>query len=136
MGEMPEDLIQSSDTDYVMKCIRRDYISDSTVTIVLAGQCTWARRYVDWEIQASLRSGLETTPNGLLGIRLSTFSKWPERLQANMQFGESSYAGCMNYPQSLSQLQDAIEWAFQRRTTHQRHIVNSRERFINNKACF
>jgi MTH538 TIR-like domain (DUF1863) len=37
---MPEDAIDSMDTDYVMGRIRSDYIKDSTVTIVLAGRCT------------------------------------------------------------------------------------------------
>jgi len=65
--EMEESIINSTDTDYVMKRIRELYVRDSTVTIVLMGKCTWARRYVDWEIQSSLRSGDTVTPNGLLG---------------------------------------------------------------------
>jgi len=40
LGSMPEDVIDSMDTDYVMGRIRSDYIKDSTVTIVLAGRCT------------------------------------------------------------------------------------------------
>src|SRR6266851_4930923 len=84
LGSMPEDVINSTDTDYVMGRIRADYIKDSTVTIVLAGKCTWARRYVDWEIQASLRSGETITPNGLLGIKLPPFTSWPERLNSNL----------------------------------------------------
>jgi MTH538 TIR-like domain (DUF1863) len=54
----------------LMGRIRADYIKDSTVTIVLAGKCIWARRYVDWEIQASLRAGQTVSPNGLLGLKL------------------------------------------------------------------
>ncbi len=64
------DFINSTDTDYVMKCIRENYLSDSTVTIVLIGSCTHSRRYVDWEIKSSLRQGQYTTPNGLIGILL------------------------------------------------------------------
>lgn len=66
---MEQDIIDSDDTDYVMRRIRELYLKDSTVTLVLMGKCTWARRYVDWEIQASLRSGETVTPNGLLGIK-------------------------------------------------------------------
>jgi hypothetical protein len=133
LGEMPEDLIKSDDTDYVMKRIRRDYIADSTVTIVLAGYCTWARRYVDWEIQASLRSGAETTPNGLLGIKLPTFSRWPERFSANL--ATPNYAGWIDFPSSLKHLDDAIEWAFDRRSSHAKHIVNPRSRFTYDQDC-
>lgn len=137
LGEMPEDLINSNNTDYVMSCIRRDYIRDSTVTIVLAGQCTWARRYVDWEIQASLRSGATITPNGLLGIKLPTFTKFPERLENNLeQPGQAgSYAGWIDYPRTLNQLENAIEWAFERRTSHRQYIRNPRDRFGYNRQC-
>ena len=63
--EMPGDVINSNNTDYVMAKIRERFLSDSTVTIVLMGRCTWARRYVDWEIQSSLRQGVYSTPHGL-----------------------------------------------------------------------
>ena len=72
---MEQDIIDSDDTDYVMRRIRELYLGDSTVTILLIGKCTWARRYVDWEIQASLRSGETVTPNGLLGIKLPSYPK-------------------------------------------------------------
>jgi hypothetical protein len=38
-----------------LRRIRQLYLLDSTVTIVLIGKCTWARKFVDWETQASLR---------------------------------------------------------------------------------
>lgn len=137
LGEMPDDLVNSTNTDYVMSCIRRDYIRDSTVTLVLAGRCTWARRYVDWEIQASLRSGQVTTPNGLLGIKLPTFTQWPERFANNLAIPPSkkSYAGYIDYPRSTKELEDAIEWAFQRRTTCAQYINNPRERYTYNRNC-
>jgi MTH538 TIR-like domain (DUF1863) len=42
-----DDFIKSNDTGYIMDQIREKYVTDSTVTIVLNGKCTWARRYVD-----------------------------------------------------------------------------------------
>jgi hypothetical protein len=42
---MEQDIIDIDNTDYVMRRIK-----DSTVTIVLIGKCTWARRSIDWEI--------------------------------------------------------------------------------------
>jgi len=50
--QMENDIINSNNTDYVMIRIRELYLVDSTVTIVLIGKCTWARKYVDWEIQS------------------------------------------------------------------------------------
>src|SRR4051812_43267801 len=37
-----DDFIDSDDTDYVMDSIREEYLTDSSVTIVLVGRCTWA----------------------------------------------------------------------------------------------
>ena len=73
--EMSQDIIDSNDTDYVMRRIRELFLKGSSVTLILLGRCTWARRYVDWEIQASLRSGTTVTPNGLLGIKLRSYAE-------------------------------------------------------------
>ena len=85
--EMSQDIIDSTDTDYVMRRIRELFLGDSSVTIVMLGRCTWARRYVDWELQASLRHGQTVTPNGLLAIKLPSFPEgcaFPERLNDNL----------------------------------------------------
>ncbi len=134
------DIINSNDTDYVMSRIRQLYLGDSTVTIVLVGRCTWARRYVDWEIQASLRSGTTVTPNGLIGIALPSASQQPhapERLSANLEGTNYSagYARYYWYPQSKDTLAGYIEDAFTARTTRSHLIENPRERFANNKQC-
>lgn len=92
---MTEDIINSIDTDYIMSRIRQLYLQDSTVTIVMIGKCTWARRYVDWEIQASLRHGETVTPNGLLGLVLPSAGQNPippERLKMNIK-GQDATAG-------------------------------------------
>ena len=138
LGQMPDDIIDSNDTDYVMRRIRQDYIRNSTVTIVMCGKCTWARRYVDWEIQASLRAGETVTPNGLLAIKLPTFARFPDRLDQNMKSGNgegTNYAGWIDFPSSLETLQNAIEWAYLRRSSHRQYIVNPRDRFAYNKQC-
>jgi hypothetical protein len=82
-----DDFIDSTNVDYVMSQIRAKYIKDSTVTIVLLGSCTHSRRYVDWEIKASLRQGQDGLPNGLLGVLLpsaGTSAHLPERFQLNL----------------------------------------------------
>jgi len=59
-------IIGSNDADYIKQRIRTLYLRDSTVTIVIVGQCTSARRFVDWEVAASLRNTSTTARNGLL----------------------------------------------------------------------
>ena len=139
---MAQDVIDSTDTDYVMRRIRELYLEDSTVTIVLIGKCTWARRYVDWEIQASLRHGVTVTPNGLLGIKLPSYNKkyggYPPRLNKNLKQDEKQedcYAKVIDYPQRKDTLASYIEDAFQARTERAHLIVNSRERFSYNRTC-
>lgn len=138
--EMTDDIIDSTNTDYVMSQIRRRFLSDSTVTLVLLGKCTWARRYVDWEIQSSLRRGETTTPNGLLGIKLPSYAangSFPKRFNDNLR-GEGQadcYARHMPYPSSTQALVDAIERAYERRTSHAHLIVNPRDRMSYNRQC-
>lgn len=137
---MEDDIINSDDTDYVMQRIRDLYLKDSTVTIVLIGICTWARRYVDWEIQSSLRHGDKTTPNGLLGIVLPSVGKTPtapDRLAKNL-LGEKSdegYARWYWYPTTKSSLASWIDDAFNARIARCKLIDNPRDRFKNNRSC-
>lgn len=136
--EMPGDVIRSTNTDYVMSQIRKRFLADSTVTIVLLGRCTWARRYVDWELQTSLRRGEYSTPNGLLGIKLPTFTTYPPRFEQNLSSNWPAvdcYARHMDYPATTADLVAGIEGAYQRRTTHAHLINNPRDRMSNNRQC-
>jgi len=68
--------IDSEDADYVMRKIREDYLSDSTVTIFLIGtnsaEALGAKeqQYIKRELQASLYNGEGNTRNGILGVVL------------------------------------------------------------------
>lgn len=68
--------INSTDEDYIMRKIREDYLSDSTVTIVLIGQKSseyqgeYEQRFIKRELQASLYNGVGNTKNGILGVVL------------------------------------------------------------------
>ena len=131
----PEDIINSKDTDYVMSQIRRRFLADSTVTIVLIGKCTWARRFVDWEIQSSLRQPATGLPNGLLGVLLDKNSNSgtpPNRLKLNI---DSGYAQWYRYPTSSQLLSRWIDEAFNARTALATKIRNPRERFLYNRTC-
>jgi len=68
--------IDSFDEDYIMRMIRQDYLSDSTVTIFLIGQFSaenrgeYEQRFIKREMQASLFHGRGNTQNGILGVVL------------------------------------------------------------------
>ncbi len=68
--------INSDDEDYIMRKIREDYLSDSTVTIFLIGANSAEnsflenQKFIKRELQASLYHGINNTKNGILGIVL------------------------------------------------------------------
>ncbi|HPN32609.1 MAG TPA: TIR domain-containing protein [bacterium] len=138
--DMEKEIIDSKDTDYVMQRIKELYLKDSTVTIVLIGKCTWSRRFVDWEIQSSLRQGKTLTPNGLLGVKLKSYNQngYPDRLNKNLKQNDEQddcYARAINYPDNKETLQKYIDDAFNARSSRAHLIVNTRERFEYNKSC-
>lgn len=59
--------IDSEDHKYVSGRIRDNYITGSSCTVVLVGAKTWGRKYVDWEISATLDKR-----HGLIAVRLPT----------------------------------------------------------------
>ncbi|MBT3982265.1 MAG: TIR domain-containing protein [Bacteriovoracaceae bacterium] len=130
-----DDFIESTDTDYVMSQIRKKYLEDSTVTLVLLGTCTHSRRYVDWEIKSSLTQG-DSTPNGLFCILLEgTSGKLPERFQKNWNSEGTGYAQFYAQPSSSSQLSGWIEEAFSARTEKSNLISNSQDMMKYNQKC-
>jgi len=133
-----DDFINSNNTDYVMNQIRERYLKDSTVTIVLVGKCTHSRRYVDWEIKASLRQG-GYTPNGLMGIILpssGTSEYMPSRLKRNWnEDNENCYAKYWIYPDSGSTLGEWIDDAYHARTSRPHLIDNPQDMMKYNSSC-
>jgi hypothetical protein len=142
--------INSDNPEYVMGVIRRDYIGDASVTIVLIGECTHSRRYVDWEIKASLTRG-QSLPNGLLAYVLPSVRPWPnglggltrnwpcspDRFAANWNFfqQDKSYIRYYTMPESAVQLRQNIEDAFVDRTNRAHLIVNSAAMMKYNARC-
>ena len=132
------DLINSDRADYVISRIRTDYLADSTITLVLIGSCTHSRRFIDWEIKASLRQGETYTPNGLLGILLPPLASahLPPRFAANWNRQElNCYARYRPAPTSAQQLRDWLEDAYEARTSRARFISNSNEMMGYNARC-
>jgi hypothetical protein len=83
-------LVDSTDTDYVMRRIRENYITGTSCTIVLCGPQTRWRKYVDWEIKATLdkQHGLVAVklPNNIPDPITGGCNK-PDRLQDNFDSG-------------------------------------------------
>lgn len=73
-----DEAIDSEDEDYIMKKIREDYLSDSTVTIHLIGSRSnenlgyEEQKYIKRELQASLYDGKDNSRSGVLGVVLPT----------------------------------------------------------------
>ena len=81
--------IDSDDVDYVMRRIRENYITGTSCTIVLCGPLTRWRKYVDWEIKATLDKY-----HGIIGVKLPNNQPdinggvhKPDRLQDNINTG-------------------------------------------------
>lgn len=115
----------SDDVRYVMRRIREDHISGSSCTIVLVGQQTWGRKYVDWEIDATLEK-----QHGLIGVRLpsapinsSNQVTVPDRLHHNIATG---YAVWVTWDQVTSHPSNLLSFI---------EIANSKQKtLINNSA--
>lgn len=135
---MSTDIINSNNPEYVMSQIRSKYLQDSTVTIVLIGSCTHSRRYIDWEIKASLRQG-GTLPNGLIAIVLPSQnnSAWiPLRFENNWNRNhDNCYARYNAYPSNGLVLAEYIEDAYNARTSRAHLITNSQNMMSYNLKC-
>ncbi|MGW1755935.1 TIR domain-containing protein [Streptomyces mirabilis] len=134
---MPGDVIDSNDRDYIMRRVRESYLRDSTVTIAMVGKCTWARRYVDWEIASTLRNDARNRRSGLMGIILPSAANSPTaplRLDDNLGSKDSTkYARWYNYPTTTASLSSMIEDAYMAREA--RVPDNSRLLFSYNRSC-
>jgi hypothetical protein len=133
-----DDFIDSDNPEYVMSQIRKRYLEDSTVTIVLVGRCTHSRRYVDWETKASLTQG-QDLPNGLIAITLpytNGSAHLPPRVKENWNSQvRDCYARYYSYPTSAQELGGWIEDAYQARLLRAKHIQNSQDMMRYNANC-
>jgi hypothetical protein len=130
--------IGSSNNNYVMSQIREKYLTGTMVTIVLVGACTWARRYVDWEIASTIRDDPKNTRSGLLAIQLPSAAKMspkpklPPRLAANYN-SDKGYARYWTYPRTDADLRSMIEDAIWRRDNVK--PVSGDPLMVNSRSC-
>ena len=111
-------------TEAVLQRIREDYIAQVSVTVILIGRCTWQRKYVDWEVGASLRDTTMNPRCGLLGILLpdhpdcgeETYNshRIPPRLADNCG-GDATFASIYDWTDDPAEVRGWIHQAFLRR---------------------
>lgn len=135
-----DEFIESDDAEYIKRRIRELYLSNSTVTIVLLGQCTWGRRFVDWEVSSSLRNDAVNKRNGLLVYPLPSMNnkaRLSDRISDNIVQGSQaeSYARYMSYPTSTSVVRAHIESAFGDRNAKAELVDNSRALRQKSASC-
>jgi hypothetical protein len=119
----------------------REKMRNCSVTVVLIGERTGHRKWIDLEIWASLRAYTHPTdplksfkPNGLLAIYLPTDShSVPNRLKDNI---ESGYAVSMKWENLAKDFESKVNWAYWNRTNNVYKICNNRERMENDYVDF
>lgn len=124
--------IDSDDAEYVMRVIREQYLTGTSLTIVLCGAESWKRKYIDWEIKATLDK-----EHALLGICLPSLLAGPngrvtvpDRLSKNIDSGYALWTGWTTDPATLSTL---IQTA-RAMSANTRLIVNPRETMSRNRS--
>lgn len=135
-----DDFVDSDNEDYIKRRIRELYLTDSTVTIVLLGKCTWARKFVDWEVSSSLRNDTANKRNGLLAYPLPSMdnsARLSDRLRDNWVDGDpaASYLAYKQYPTTAAALRSNIDDAFAARTAKASKVDNSRALRQQNASC-
>lgn len=131
----PNEVKTDSSTDYIKRIIREDYISNSTVVVVLVGPHTYCRKFVDWEIYAGLYKKA-----GLVGIMLPSHPDFndtkihknniPPRLFDNVVSG---YAKIYNWDTNEQRMKNIIEETFINRK-NKNLIDNSQIQYKQNKC--
>jgi hypothetical protein len=112
-----DDRVDSNAPEYVHRRIREEYITGTSVTIVLCGAETWKRRYIDWEIHSTIhkRHGIfgivipGTPASGVNNYRV------PDRLEDNIP----GYATLYTWPGSGLELRMWIEQSITRAKLHE-----------------
>lgn len=118
VSEQDDFIKDTNEAAFIEREVRERYLTNTTVTIMLTGKCTWSQRFVDWEIASSIRKDAERGRSALVGIRLPYLGSGPttvpERFQDNLKNG---YALMKTYPASSEDLRAWIVAALERRDT-------------------
>ena len=132
IGDIDDDLSE----EYIKRLIRENYISDTSVVVVLVGKNTYCRKHVDWEISAGLRNNA-----GLIALALPSHSSYkkdkyskddvPGRLVDNLK---SRYASFYDWTESSTNIVNWIDEAFERKSKMKDEKDNSRIQMKKNRC--
>jgi len=127
-------------TEYIKRLIQQNYITDTSVLVVLVGAKTYCRKHVDWEISAALSKKVGGY-SGLLGLCLPTHPDYgkdrynadnvPPRLVDNLKSG---YAKFYDWIEDGAKIKILIDEAFNNRIEKAHLIDNSRLQFRYNRC--
>jgi hypothetical protein len=117
------DINSDNSHQYIKQLIQKEYLSDTTVLVVLVGPKTKCRKHIDWEISGAISTRVGGN-SGLIGILLPTHpdfgpgkkynpNKLPKRLAANLSSG---YAELYDWSDDRIKMQQMIEAAFSRKS--------------------
>lgn len=126
------DIDSDNSDEYIEKLIKKDYLSDTTVLVVLIGPKTKCRMHVDWEISGAISSRVGGN-SGLIGILLPSHPDFgggkkynpenlPKRLAANL---ESGYAKLYDWTDDRVKMQQYIDYAFKGKNETEKIINKS-----------
>jgi len=119
----------------------RSKMRTCSVTVILIGTRTGYRKWIDWEIWASLRrynhpynKKKSFKPNGLLAFFLPCEKhSVPDRLQDNI---DSGYAVCMSWENLEIDFESKVNYAYWKRNNVTNKIRNNRNLQENNSVNF
>lgn len=143
LGDEYAERIDSGDSDYVMRQIREKKIAGTSCTVVLIGKCTWARRYIDWEIAATLRNNTDDPRGGLIAVQLPSaqqhgWSTLPDRLSMNISSIDGVDTGYARYYPSAPSDDSIARWvedAVARRDSMEPATGSTSNLVTRNKSC-
>lgn len=126
-----DDIDSDNSDEYIKQLIQKDYLTDTTVLVVLVGPKTKCRKHIDWEISGAISTKVGGN-SGLLGILLPSHPDYgkqeyhatnlPPRLAANV---ESGYAILHDWTSDRVQMQKWIEEAFAKKSDIDTRITTS-----------
>jgi len=136
----PGDIDTDISTEYIKRLIQQNYITDTSVLIVLVGSKTYCRKHVDWEISAALSKKVGGY-SGLLGLCLPTHPDYgknkynpdivPPRLVDNLKSG---YAEFYDWTKNETKIKKWVDVAFRARLDKADKVDNSRIQFKYNRC--
>lgn len=131
----PGDIDTDVSTDYIKRLIQQEYISDSSVLLMLIGPKTKCRKHVDWELSAALSTKVGGS-SGVAAILLPEitllpngkfdYETVPARFADNQKTGYASAYSWQWATESDENMRKIIETAFEAKGSKSALIDNSR----------